>query len=121
MSSRQSSHQTCAALASSKSRRLLGSILVVSASALLSAHPTWAFASPCDQRSVTAETDRAIEADFYACVLNGLAKIAASESVESVEDGCAFKLYAAIDTDHAADDNDSSERAEVDDDWWSEF
>ena len=118
MSSRPSFH-AYAALASSKSRHLLGSILLVSASALLSAHATSAFASPCDQRSVTAETDRAIEADFYACVLNGLAKIAASESVESVEDGCGFKLYAAIDADHAADDNDSSERAEVDD-WWSE-
>ena len=116
MSSKQSSRQICPAFASSRLGRLFGSILVA-ATALMSSHSAAGFAASCNERGVTAETYNAIEADFYACVLNGLAQ---GVAIEPVEDECAIRLYAAIDANSLADESDSSQRAEVDADWWSE-
>ena len=94
------------------------SILLAAVSTLLLAHPSVTLAAPCDSRSVTAGSYSAIEAEFHACVLHGLAK---HDAIGLVEDECAIQYHTAIDTDQEDDETDSSQAAEVAVDWWAEY
>ena len=105
MSLKHLSSRICAAFALITSRQFAGSIaLVVGFTAFLSSYSRAVFAEPCNEGVITAETYSAIEIDFFAYLLNGLAHDPAFQPAESK---CTITPYAVIDTDPASEQSGS--------------
>ncbi len=97
--------------------RLVAPVLLACAAALASAQ-SGNVAARSSECTASTEMHRAIEADFYACLLRGLTQ---GSHHATVEDECASKYIAALETDQNAAADPPLDAEFRNDSWWVEY
>lgn len=96
----------------------VGSILIACAAVVALSQSGTVYAASSGNCGAIAEVHRAIEADFYACLLKGLN---GGSDIASVKDQCALEFIAVVELDQIAEDDVALRAGIESDSFWVEY